>query len=73
MPAIIRNDESVLTPGQMRAVAGANSGVVINIDNRGVYGEDAISQVTTKAVVSGLRQYDAQLPSRIKQIRSRGQ
>lgn len=62
MPAVIRNDESVLTPGQMRQLAPSGSGggettVNIHVDVSGARGNAEIEEMVASGVTRGVRQF----------------
>lgn len=59
--AIIRTDESVLTPGQMKAVGKTGGGTVVNITNNNTFnGADAASEARLKAYVDQSSQRSVQ-------------
>jgi hypothetical protein len=74
-PAIIRDDESVLTPGQMRALGGARSAApVINIypvagstaDVK--QNDDGSFDIVGRMIDDKLKSYDRRLPDRVHAI-----
>lgn len=68
-PAILQDDESVLTPAQMRAMGGRRGSIVINnnVDARG--GTQAAQIV---AMHAALRENNRQLIDHLQQMRHRG-
>jgi hypothetical protein len=59
--AIIRTDESVLTPGQMKAVGKTGGSTVVNITNNNTFnGADAASEARIKAYVDQSSQRSVQ-------------
>ena len=75
MPTVIRRDEAVLTPGQMRAIAGAGGPREVKVEIRNVGGPQRVTEararVDLKRMVVGIVTEDAESGGPTRQVFAR--